>query len=133
MILHKLWSYSVMLAGAWLVFKQLGRAGQDDVLVGVIIVVPFFLFYAIPMVVFGASVHAKEQFLLVRQYFEAEIPYSQVLRCFGLLLPPFDVAVIITTRRFPMCFLVGANGTVAKRGDLVDQIQKRMREGRLRT
>ncbi len=127
-MLRKAFAYCLMFTGMWLAYKQLNRVRQEDFLIGVMLMSFFFLLYLIPMVVFGAKIHAKEQTLHVQQYIEADIPYSQVLRCFGVVLPPFRIAVIITKRRFPMCVLIEGQGAATKQGSLVEQVRKRMRE-----
>src|SRR5260370_35558122 len=66
----------------------------------------FFVLYVIPFTVFQAKVESKPDGLHVLQYRSVVIPYSDVKRCMGLFLVPFQAPIVVSERAFPLNMLL---------------------------
>ena len=95
----------------------------------------FFVLYVIPFTVFQAKVESKPDGLHVLQYRSVVIPYSDVKRCMGLFLVPFQVTIVVTKRRFPLNLLVtgdhfkGIPKWLIQDGELAKPIKSMMAAG----
>jgi hypothetical protein len=125
MLIRKIYAFGVTIAGAILTYRGLRHASREVVIVGLLIAGVFYLFYLVPMIVFGATIETKERGVRVRQYTDVEIPYAEIRACFAWLLPPFDVLILITTRRFPLCCVVAGQSKSDRESDLEGRIKQR--------
>jgi hypothetical protein len=126
-VLRKLYGYFVTIAGFALGISRIRHLPQEDVGFATVMCAAIALSFFVPVVVFGAAVEPGETSLRVIQYREVELDYSEIRACYRYIVPPFEMAFIITRRRFPLCFLVAGEGVIGRRSGLIQKIRERMK------
>ncbi len=125
--LSKIYAYLITIGAASFGIYRMMKMPTPDALVGGMFYGIPLLFFIIPSVVFGASVKPGEKTLKVRQYRAVELEYQEIYRCYRYIFPPFEMAIIVTRRRFPLRILIASNGTIGKRGNLIATLRTRIR------
>lgn len=127
-VLRKIYAYSVTIAGFALGINRIRQLPQEDVGLATVMLVAIALSFFVPVVVFGASVEPGETSLKVSQYREVELDYSEIRGCYRYIVPPFEMALIITRRRFPLCCLIAGDGVIGRRSGLIQKVRERMKQ-----
>jgi len=78
----------------------------------------FFLFYLLPLAIFGAKLQAKVDGLHVEQYSSTVLSYTQVRACFGLFLFPVQMVIVLTSQNLPLRILISGDVFVGGRNGL---------------
>jgi hypothetical protein len=124
--LRKIYAYSVTIAGAGLTINRMMKMPTPDASAALVLSGILLLFFFIPCVVFGASVQPGERTLKVGQYRDVELDYKEIYRCYRYVFPPFELAIIVTQQPLPLRILIASNGTIGKRGNLIDTVRRRI-------
>ncbi|HEY2911746.1 MAG TPA: hypothetical protein VGK21_00170 [Candidatus Angelobacter sp.] len=124
--LYKLYAYSITIAGSGFGIYRMMAMPTPDASVALVLFGIVLLFFFIPSVVFGASVQPGEKTLKVGQYRDVELDYKEIYRCYRYVFPPFEMAIIVTRRPLPLRILVASNGTIGKRGNLLETVRTRI-------
>ena len=94
------------------------RREPSDLLFGVIIAAHFFAVYLVPLGLLQGKVEATDRGVSVERWRESFIAYSDVIGCYGLFLFPFQIAVLITKRRFPLTVVIACDEIDGRRRSL---------------
>jgi len=90
---------------------------RDRALTGAVAVL-FFLLYLLGPTVFGARIESENDGLRVEQYGRRLIPYSEIRRCIGFFLFPWQVVIITTKEKFPLNVLISGDTLSGRRRSL---------------
>lgn len=126
-VLRKIYAYSVTIAGFALGINRIRQLPQEDIGLATAMLVALALLFFVPLIAFGASVEPGETSMKVSQYQEVELDYSEIRACYRYIVPPFEMAFIITRRRFPLCFLIAGEGVIGRRRGLIQTVRKHMK------
>ena len=124
--LYKIYTYSIIIAGSGFGIYRMMAMPTPNPSVALVLFGIVLLFFFIPWAVFGASVQPGEKTLKVGQYRDVELDYKEIYRCYRYVFPPFEMAIIVTRRPLPLRILVASNGTIGKRGNLIDTVRRRI-------
>jgi hypothetical protein len=124
--LYKIYAYLITIAGVAFTLNRMMKMPTPNASVALVLSGIVLLFFLFPLVVFGASVQLGEKTLKVAQYRDVELDYKEIYRCYRYVFPPFEMAIIVTSRRFPLCMLLASNGTIGKRGNLIETVRARI-------
>lgn len=124
--LYKIYAYLITIAGVAFTLNRMMKMPTPNASVALVLFGIVLLFFFIPSVVFGASVQPGEKTLKVGQYRDVELDYKEIYRCYRYIFPPFEMAIIVTRRRFPLRILIASNGTIGKRGNLIETVRARI-------
>jgi hypothetical protein len=126
-VLRKIYAYSVTIAGFALGINRIRQLPHEDVGLATAMFIATALIFA-SLIAFGASVEPGETSLKVSQYREVELDYSEIRACYRYIVPPFEMALIITRRRFPLCCLIAGDGVIGRRSGLIQTVRERMKQ-----
>lgn len=124
--LRKIYAYFVTIAGTALAIQYIMRLPKPDAIFSSVLFGTGLVFFFLPSVIFGASIELGEKAFKVVQYRDVELDYKEIYRCYRYVIPPFEMAIIVTRRPLPLRILVASNGTIGKRGNLIDTVRRRI-------
>jgi hypothetical protein len=125
-VLRKLYGYFTTIAGLTLWINRIRHLPGEDVGLGIAVFAVIAVVF-VSFVVFGASVEPGETSVKVSQYREAELDYSEIRGCYRYIVPPFEMMIIITRRRFPLCCLIAGDGVIGRSSGLIQTVRSRMK------
>lgn len=115
---YKIYFYFVTIAFLAWTAHTLVRVPRRELAFSITISAAFFALYLLGPTVFGAKVQALDDGLHVEQYCKAVVGYTEIRRCYSLFLFPWQLAVFVTTRRFPLTVLITGDSLGGKRRSL---------------
>jgi hypothetical protein len=98
-----------------LIWCELTKIRPDEMLFAVLASSLFFVCYLLPFALFLAKVEVTNDGLMVEKSRRLLIGYSEISKCYGLFLIPFQVAVVITERKFPLKILIAGDSVKGPR------------------
>ena len=127
--------YGISVAyAAWSVHSIAG-APERERLFGIIGCSIFLFLYLLPSAVFVADVKLQAEGLLVKQYGDVLIPFSDLRGCRRLFWVPFKIIAVTTKRRFPRNLLIFMDVVGPKEltnDELLAAIRSRIEQARMR-
>jgi hypothetical protein len=123
--LSKVYIYSLIIVSTALAVNRATQLPRHDAWFGLVIFGATILFFFLPLAVFGASAEPGEKGLKVSQYKDVTLDYSEISGCYRYIVPPFEMVIIITKRRFPLRVLLAGEGVIGRPRGLMKTIQDR--------
>lgn len=124
-----LYLYSVL----WLIAYPIVMAytlvrNPSELLFDLIAGLLFLLFYLVPFALFQARIEATSSGISVERWNKSLVEYSDVVGCYGVFWIPFQAAILITKRRFPLNIIIsgdeidGCRRSMFQRGALASSV-----------
>jgi hypothetical protein len=109
------------------------KAGPaDEVTFALIGGLIFFCCYLLPLGALQAKIELEDDGVVVHRWNTTLLEYTEMSRCYGFFLFPFQIVILVTKRRFPLKIIISGDSIQGRRtsiwqaGIIAQTIQQRI-------